>query len=183
MRPFELHMRSLPSGAFAAAWFDDARRLWNDERLAAPTPLAGEWTPPNLQLHRPSEAATPVLFNPNALAVSQNVRDSLDVFSELEFLEVDIAHCGTYFIVHVITAIELPPDTTCRLAPAPSGNLVEIMAFPDTFLSPPGFFRVLQPIGSAARRLGMTTRKIYAGGAAKQAVEQAAGKYFEAFPR
>jgi hypothetical protein len=183
MPAFELHVRSKSNGGLAAAWFENAQCLWNDERLGTPVPLAGDWTAPTLQLHRPDQGATSVLFNPNAIAVSQGLRDELAAFSDLEFLEVSIAGHGRFFILHVITAIELPPHTSIRLAPAPSGNIVELVSFPDSFTSPSGFFRVLQPVGSAARRVGNTTRALYVGSVGKSAIERTAGQFLEARPK
>jgi hypothetical protein len=142
-----------------------------------------EWIAPSLQLHRPDQEATPVLFNPNAIAVSKRLRDELAAFSELEFLEVSIDGHGTYFILHAITAIELPARTSVRIAPAPSGNIVELLSFHDAFTCPPGFFRVLQPVGSAARRMGNTTRALYVGSAGKQAIERSASLFLEARPK
>jgi hypothetical protein len=134
-----------------------------------------------LRLHRPEPTATPILFNPNALAVSKSVCDLLDEFEELEFLPVSVAGHGQFHILHVINAIELPPGSQARVAPAPSGNIVEIHAFPEAFTPPQGFFRVLQPAGSASRGAGpRTTRAVYMGPRACAAVEQAASGYLEA---
>lgn len=67
---YRIKPASLPNGQFAAAWFDDAAYLWNDERLRKQDRLLEKWEPPNLKLGDPSFTSTPVLFNPNALAVS-----------------------------------------------------------------------------------------------------------------
>lgn len=178
MSAFELHVRSNSTGDFAAAWFDDERGLWKDERLQAAAPLARHWLTPTLRLHRSGKAPA-VLFNPGAIAVSMSVRDELAGFSELEFLEVSVVGHGSFFILHVTAAIELPPHTAVRLAPQPSGNIVELLSFPSSFTPPTGFFRVLQPMGSAARRVGALTRAIYAGPLGKRAIERHAGEFLQ----
>ena len=181
MPAFELHPASKPDDSFAAAWFDDVACLWNDDRLFSAEKLSAQWIPPSLRLHRPGQVATPVLFNPSAVAVSMQLRDQLAEFNELEFLRVSIAGHGEFYILHVVNAIELPAGSQARIAPAPSGNIVEIHAFPDAFTPPPGFFRVLQPVGSASRREARrTTKAVYMGPVGRTAVEQVAGRYLEA---
>ncbi len=177
---FELYPTSKPDGSFAAAWFDDEACLWGDDRLLTAEKLAAQWTAPKLRLHGPKQTATPVLFNPNALAVSKSVCDLLKEFEELEFLPVSVSGHGQFYILHVINAIDLPPGSQARVAPAPSGNIVEIHAFPEAFTPPQGFFRVLQPAGSASRRIGpRTTKAVYLGPRGCAAVEQAASGYLE----
>ena len=157
----ELRPKSNPDGSFYATWFDDEACLWDDQRLLCPRPLESVWQPPELRIHDPAAKATAVLFNPNALAVSQGVRDALSEFAELEFLPVLIRECGIFYILHVTSAIELPPGSKAMVAPPPSGNIVEVEAFPAFYEPPSAFFRVLQPEGAAARRLGATVRAIY----------------------
>ena len=178
MPTFELQICSTPEG-FAAAWFDNESHLWDDERLRSPGSLVREWVAPRLKLYRPERGATSVLFNPNALAISQGLRDELATFSELEFLEVSIEGHGTFFIFHVTAAIEIPPQSNARVAPTPSRNVVEIRSFPESFAPPSGFFRILQPTGSAASRMNRTTRAIYLGQAGKNAIERLASPFLE----
>ena len=74
MPTFELKMRSTAEGGFAAAWFDNESHLWDDDRLSSPDSLMDTWTAPKLKLYRPDRGATSVLFNPNALAISQGLQ-------------------------------------------------------------------------------------------------------------
>jgi hypothetical protein len=171
---FELHPASKPDGSLAAAWFDDEACLWNDERLSSTTSLACSWQAPSLRLHRPKAGATPVLFNPNALAVSKGVKRKLSSFTELEFLPVHIEGHGVFYILHVTAAIELPVGSRARVAPAPSGNIVQIEAFPPSFEAEFSFFRILQPVGSAARRVAASTRATYLSSTGARAVESCA---------
>src|SRR5262245_41675172 len=121
----KLRPASTPEGRFAATWFDDERLLWDEERLHKPQPLLATWKAPSLRLLEPQ--ATPVLFNPNALAVCAEVRDALAEFTEIEFLPIEAA--GTFFIMHVVTALEAPPGCSLRRS-SPSENIVELRAFP-----------------------------------------------------
>ncbi len=180
MAVFELRPASKSDGSLAAAWFDDEACLWNDERLSSPAPIARTWRVPSLKLHRPEAGATAVLFNPNALAVSETVRDQLARFAELEFLPVQIEGHGMFYVLHVTAAIELPAGSKARAAAAPSGNIVQIEAFPKSFVPESSFFRVLQPIGSAARRTGASTRAIYLSETAVRAIDACAGGFLGA---
>jgi hypothetical protein len=179
MAIFELHAASKPDGSFAAAWFDDDEYRWNDERLSTAGSLARSWHAPSLRLHRPEAGATPVLFNPNALAVSERVKAELSSFTELEYLPLHIEGHGAYYILHVTSAIELPIGSDVRMAPE-SGNIVQIGAFPASFEPQFAFFRVLQPLGSAARRVSATTRAIYRSGSGVRAFESCADGYLVA---
>jgi len=162
MAVFELHPASTPDGNFAVAWFDDEAGLWDDERLCVPAPLAGSWHTQSLKLYRPESGVTPVLFNPNALAVSESIKNKLASFPELEFLPVHIEGHGIFHILHVTASIELPKGANARFSMNdPSDNIVEIKTFPQSFEPQFSFFRILHPVGSAARKVGATTRKIY----------------------
>jgi hypothetical protein len=179
MAVFELRPASKPDGSFAAAWFDDNKYLWNDKRLSIAGSLAGSWRAPSLKLYRPEAGVTPVLFNPNALAVSEWVKAELSSFAELEFLPVHIEGHGTYYILHVTSAIELPIGSEVRMGPE-SGNIVQIGAFPASFEPEFSFFRVLQPTGSVTRRVGRTTRTIYLSVNGVRAIESCADGYLVA---
>jgi hypothetical protein len=174
MAVFRLHPASKPDGSFAAAWFDDETCLWNDERLSSVTSLAASWQAPSLKLHRPEAGATAVLFNPNALAVSEGVKGELLSFPELEFLPLHVKGHGVFYVLHVTAAVELPAGSKARIAPAPSGNIVQIEAFPRSFEPKFSFFRVLQPVGSAARRVAASTRGIFLSAIGARAVESSA---------
>jgi hypothetical protein len=171
MAVYELHPASKPDGSFAAAWFDDEACLWNDGRLSSVTSLAASWQAPSLKLHRPEAGATPVLFNPNALAVSEGAKGELASFAGVEFLPVHVEGHGVFYVLHVTAAIELPVGSKARIAPAPSGNIVQVEAFPPSFEPEFPFFRVLQPVGSAARRIAASTRAIYLSSIGARAVE------------
>lgn len=177
MNVFEVRPASKAGGSFAAAWFDDEAYLWNDDRLSLAAPITGAWLPPSLKLHRPVQGATAVLFNPNALAVSSALKDALASFVELEFLPVCIEGHGTFHIMRTVATIELPAGSKARIAPPPSGNLVQIDAFPSSFESEHAFFRVRHPPGSAAGRAGGVTRKMYANAAGAHAIETYARAY------
>lgn len=171
MAIFELRTASREDGSLAAAWFDDDACLWNDERLRSPASIVQSWNAPSLKLQRPESGATAVLFNPNALAVSQGIRDELALFPELEFLPVAIEGHGVFYVLHVTAAVELPVGSKVRIGPAPSGNIVQIEAFPRSFAPEFSFFRVLQPAGSAARRVGASTRALYLSEKGARAVQ------------
>ncbi len=127
MTIFKLRPVSLPSGDFAPTWFDDEELLWNDERLHKPQPLLATWQVPTLRLLKPNP--TPVLFNPNAFAVSDAVRLSLAHFPEIEFLPIGVTGFGTFFVMHVTRALPLPDGSSVRRSPV-SKNIVELFAFP-----------------------------------------------------
>lgn len=105
MSAYELRQVSQPDGSFAAAWFDDRECLWDDDCLHRSDRLGQAWTPPQLRLHRPERGATPILFNPNAIAVSQEVRDELASFPEIEFLPILIDGHGMFFLFHVFAFV------------------------------------------------------------------------------
>ncbi len=180
MPVFRLSIVSEPDGTFAPAWFDDEACLWNDERLITPAPLASTWQPQALRLHRPAEGATPVLFNPNAIAVSRAIRDQLAPFSEIELLPLHIENHGEYYILHVTASVELPQGCKVRFGAPPSGNIVELFAFPRGYQPPFAFFRVMNPEGSAARRIAATELSIFMSSAGAQAIAQAAAGYLVA---
>lgn len=172
-------MRSTSKGTFAAAWVDDEAFLWNDERLGSPAPLAEVWCAPHLKLHQPKRGPTEVLFNPNAIVLSRRLVDELKTFQELEFLPVHVDGQGFFFVLHVIAAIELPAGTRARLAPPPSGNLVELHAFPRNFEPPFSFFRILQPPGSAAGASGRTAKATYVSERGRDVIASLAGDFLE----
>jgi hypothetical protein len=174
MAVFELRPASKTDGSFICAWFDDDACLWNDERLSSVASLVNAWQAPLLKLHRPAAGPTAVLFNPNAFAVSDSVRHELSSFTEIEFLPVHIAGHGVFHVLHVTAAIELPVGSKARVAPAPSGNIVQIDAFPPSFEPPFPFFRVLQPDSSAARRSSASTRSVYLSAAGARTIESCA---------
>jgi hypothetical protein len=180
MAVFQLKLASNSDGSFSAAWFDDDACLWNDERLSTVGSLATYWQAPSLKLYDPGAAATAVLFNPNAIAVSVDVRAELSSFAELEFLPLQIEGHGLFYILHVTSAIELPIGSQARVAPAPSGNIVQIDGFPGSFEPEFSFFRILQPVGSAARRVAASTRAIYLNSNGARAIESSAGGYLVA---
>ena len=175
MAVFKLQPASKPEGAFAATWFDDERMLWDDERLHKPQPIRATWKAPSLRLLKPQ--ATPVLFNPNALAVCAEVRDALADFLEIEFLPIETA--GTFFIMHVVMALEAPLGCSLRRSPV-SKNIVELRAFPAGYVPPASFFRVSQPKDSAAGRAGFCMSTIYTSATGAQSVIAACHGYLEA---
>jgi hypothetical protein len=183
MTIFEIKPSSLPNGEFAAAWFDNEQRTWEDERLHKIGALGGEWASPRLKLFRAAErGVTDVLFNPNALAVSSRVREELRRFPELEFLPIAVEGCGPFFVVHVTAAIEVSVGFSVRRAPPPSGNIVELSEFPVGYTPPASFFRVRQPADSAGGRAGYCLRAMYANKEGADAVEAACGAYLSARP-
>jgi hypothetical protein len=177
MTVFEVHFTSKANGSFGAAWFDSDTGLWNDDRLSLAAPIADAWVPPSLKLHRPEQGVTAVLFNPNALAVSCAVKGALASFKELEFLPVRIEGHGEFHIMRTVATVELPAGSKAHIAPSPSGNLVQIEAFPSSFESEHAFFRVLHPPSSAAGKAGRATRKMYANVAGAHAIETYAPDY------
>jgi hypothetical protein len=172
MTVFEIHPTSKADGSFAATWFDDETCLWNDNRLSLAAPIGEAWVPPSLKLHCPVKGATTVLFNPNALVVSCALKDALASFVELEFLPVGIEGHGEFHIMRAVATVDLPAGSRAHIAPQPSGNLVQIEAFPRSFESEHAFFRVLHPPGSAAGKAGMAMRKLYANVAGAHAIER-----------
>jgi hypothetical protein len=177
MTIFEVHPASKADGSFAAAWFDDDTCLWDDDRLSLAAPITEAWAPPSLKLHRPKQGATAVLFNPNALAVSCALKDSLASFLDLEFLPVCIAGHGEFHIMRAVSTVELPFGSKARLAAPPSGNIVEIEAFPRLFDPKHAFFRVRHPKDSASGRSGGATRQMYVNAVGANAIETYAPDY------
>ena len=177
MTIFELKPSSLPNGEFAAAWFDDEQRTWDDDRLHKVGALADVWEAPRLKLFRPERGATDVLFNPNALAVSTRVRDELRCFPELEFLPIAIEGSGPFFVLHVTVAVDVSLGFSVRRSPVPSGNVVELFEFPVGYIPPAAFFSVRQPEDSSAGRAGYCLRRIYASEVGARALEAACGTY------
>lgn len=177
---YEVAPVSLLTGEFAAAWFDDEERLWDDDRLHKPQPILAEWQAPVLLLHRPERGATEVLFNPNAYAVSSGVREFLAEFPEIEFLPVQIADHGTFFLLHVVACCTPPMGCVMRKAAGPSGNILEVKAFPAGFVPRHAFFRLSQPPNSAAGRAGYCTQHIFANAEGARALEAACGSYLSA---
>jgi hypothetical protein len=176
MQIYEIKPVSLPNGEFAAAWFDDERRLWEDDRLHRADPIALKWQPPTLTLPRSERDVTDVLFNPNAYAVSANVRNALGNFPEIEFLPIAIGK-DTYFILHVLASFAPPSGCDLRRAPPPSENIIELFAFPAGYAAQADFFRVLQPKDSAAGAARCCTRAIYASPTGARAIEGSCGRY------
>ncbi len=177
---YEVAPASLSTGEFAAAWFDDEERLWDDHRLHKPQPILAEWQAPALVLHRPERGATEVLFNPNADAVSGGVRESLAQFPEIEFLPVEIVDHGVFFLLHVVACCAPPNGCVMRTAPAPSRNILEVNAFPAGFIPQHAYFRMSQPPNSAAGRAGYCTRHIFANAEGARALNAACGSYLSA---
>lgn len=183
MATFELQSAYKPDGDSACAGFDDDACLWKDERLGFAESLKDAWRAPFLKLWRPAAGPTAVLFNPDALAVSEGVRQELASFPGLEFLPVHIEGCGVFHVLHVTAAIELPRGSDARIDAATSGNIVEIRAFPSTFVPTFPFFRVLHPPGSAARRKGPRhTLSVYLDDHAARVVESSSGGCLVAVP-
>jgi hypothetical protein len=177
MSVFKLQAFSLPDGNFASTWFDDKRLLWDDDRLHRAEPCLATWQEPRLHLLGPRP--TPVLFNPNAFAVCQDVRAALAHLSEIEFLPVHIEGFETYFIVHVVAAVAAPDRCSLRRSPV-SKNIVELLSFPPGYTPSADLFRVAQPDGSAAGRAGFCMKTIYASLAGAQSVTAACHGYLEA---
>jgi hypothetical protein len=167
MTIFKLRPVSLPSGDFAATWFDDQELLWDDERLHKPQSLQLTWQVPTLRLLKPRP--TPVLFNPNAFAVSDEVRLALAHFPEIEFLPIAVIGFGTFLVMHVTRTLPLPNGSSVRRSPV-SKNIVELFAFPKSYVPSADFFRVAQPEDSAAGMSGFCMKPIYASIAAARAI-------------
>jgi hypothetical protein len=177
---YEVAPVSLSNGEFAAAWFDDEERLWDDDRLHKPQSILAEWQAPVLVLHRPERGATEVLFNPNAYAVSSGVREVLAAFPEIEFLPIQIADHGTFFLLHVVACGSPPMGCVIRKAAGPSGNISEVKAFPAGFVPGHAFFRLSHPPKSAAGRAGYCTHHIFANAEGARALDAACGSYLSA---
>jgi hypothetical protein len=170
MNVFELTPVSTPNGEYAPMWFDNAPCTWEDKRLGKGEPLEDVWVPPDLGLPRPAAQATPVLFNPDALAVSGTVREQLSMLEGVEFLPVHIAGHGTYFILHVTACLDLPKGSRIQ-RPIPGGNVVFITAFPADFAPTAPIFRLRQPPDSPAGRAGSCIRTTFLNFTGRQAVE------------
>ena len=176
MTIFKLRPVSLPGGDFAPTWFDNEKLLWDDELLHKPHPLLAMWQVPILRLLNPTP--TPVLFNPNAFAVSEAVRLSLAHFPEIEFLPIEVTGFGVFFVVHVTRALPLPDGSSVRQSPI-SKNIVELFGFPKSYVPPADFFRVAQPEHSAAGMAGRCMSTIYTSADGARAMLAAAKGYLE----
>jgi len=181
MPAFELQPVSLPSGSFAAAWFDDEQCLWNDSRLRKPQSLRAFWNTPSLQLYRPQLGPTAVLYNPHAFAISEGMRDELSEFSELEFLPVEIKGHGLFYILHVVASLELPAGSRAHIPGAPGYNIVNIQAFPSSFEPSEAFFRIRQPALSAAGRTDSCVLSTFANARGAHAIRSLASAYISSF--
>lgn len=93
-----------------------------------------------------------MLFNPNAFAVSEEVRLSLAHFPEIEFLPIELIGFGTFFVVHVTRAPPLSDGSSVRQSPV-SKSIVELFAFPKSYVPSADFFRVAPPEHSLPREL------------------------------
>jgi hypothetical protein len=182
MGVFRVTMRSLENGVFAANWFDDEQRLWDDDRLHRGSSLIAAWKAPNLKSIRRTSGATDVMFNPNAIAVSSSVRDKLGGFPGIEFLPVDIDGEGPFSLVHVTALVDLTPGIRVNRAPPPSGNVVELQEFPADYAAPGPFFRMRQPPDSAAGSKGYCFDMIYTNDEGARALEAACGAYLTLVP-
>ena len=157
----------------APMWFDDDACTWDEPSLHKAASLKDVWQAPQLRLHRPATVPTQVLFNPNAFAVSDPVRSKLSVFSEIEFLPVQIAMHGTFFILHVVACIPIPEGCNAH---RPSnrgnpGNVVLVHSFPDGFHTKHPFFRLLQPADSPWGRQGGCMQATYLTAEGRKAIE------------
>jgi hypothetical protein len=177
MSVFKLQALSMPDGKFASTWFDDERLLWDDQRLHKAEPTLAKWQGPRLRLLEPRP--TPVIFNPNAFAVSRAVREALAHLSEIEFLPVHIEGFDTYFIMHVVSAVAAPDRCFLRRSPV-SKNIVELFSFPSDYTPGADLFRVAQPEDSAAGRAGFCMSSIYASAEGAQSVLTACQGYLKA---
>jgi len=171
---------SLPSGKFAADWFDDDRSLWEDERLFKCRSLLASWRAPKLTVRLAGCDPTPVLFNPNAYAVSASVRAGLSRSSGLEFLPIDIVGFGQFFVLHPVAAYELPPDAVAQRAPLYRGNIVNVIAFPESYVPETDFFGVRHPADSPAGRAGSRVQAMFTTDRGAQVLEAACGEYLVA---
>jgi hypothetical protein len=178
---YALEPVSLPDGSFSPEWFDDERYLWDDGRLHRVAPIAVDWVSPQLILHRPERAATPVLFNPNAFAVSEDLRRKLARFEEIEFLPIELG-VGTYYVVHVTASVEVPARAVVRRGEPHGGNIILVEAFPRQTEVAHAFFRFSQPADSAAGRAGFSVRSIFVNKVGAKAVAEVAGDYLQAVP-
>ncbi|MBK6684399.1 MAG: hypothetical protein IPG45_07985 [Deltaproteobacteria bacterium] len=183
MKVYLMAPRSRRDGMFAASWFDDAEATWEDVRLLGEGPLAQVWSPPPSFICRPPPGpATGVLFNPSAFAVSANIRDSLSRLRGIEFLPINVRGSGEYYILHVVSAVDIEEGVTARLAPPPSGNIVEVTGFGPEFLTPSDFFRVRNPPASAAGRRGYCDTAIFISEDATEALRSVAGEWIQFDP-
>lgn len=168
-----LSFRARKDGTFRASWFEDdslleeasAADLWLTRSVAANWP-AFRFT---------SMKPTPVLFNPLAMAFSEEVRDTVGEIEGVEYLPILVNESQRYFIVHVIQAIELPEGSDVH--PGPHEVMTVIRSFPRSFHGPPGLFRILQPKGTLPRSLGIAMKKFYAGEETQKRIVSAAGEY------
>ena len=182
MSLFQLTQRSGPSGAFLATWFDDDACTWDVPALRTPQTLVQQWVTPALRLHGDFADPPPVLFNPNALAFSATLKAELASFSEIEWLPVQILGRESFHILHVVSAVELPTGAVTLLPSSDGGNVGAIHSFPPDYSPPTASFRVLQPIGSPARRGNRCIPGVFMSGTGKAAIERAAGTHLYARP-
>lgn len=180
MPTFEIHAVPLPNGSFSPAWFDDDRYLWDEPLLIRTNSLVSGWRTPSLILHRPDRGITPVLYNPNAFAVSKKLKEALSHFKELEFLPIQIKDEDVFYVLHVVASLDLPFGSIAQIPGSPGNNIVDIQAFPASFNPLPSFFRIRQPSFSAAGRVGSCVRKIYVNAKAAQTINELAGDYINA---
>lgn len=180
---FVLVPKSLPDGAFAARWFDDRRGMWKDPRILGDAALASEWEiPPGFVAGPPGRSGTGVLFNPEAFAVDEAIYEGLRHLSGVEFLPISVKGLGQFFLMHPTGVTSPSSDVKVRLAPPPSGNVVEVEGFSAGFEAPSDIFRVRHPPGSAAGRLGYCNRTILVSHRAAEAIRRVAAAWLELEP-
>ncbi len=168
-----LSFRTKKGGAFRTSWFEDDSVLEEESPfdLLLTRSVAANWPAFRFTSKKP----TPVLFNPSAVAFSEEVRDTVGEIEGVEYLPILVNESQRYFIVHVIQAIELPEGS--EVHPAPPESMAVIYSFPQSFHGPPGLFRILQPKGSPPRSAGIAMGDFYAGEETQKRIVSAAGEY------
>jgi hypothetical protein len=169
---FELRPVSSSAGQLTPMWFDDESCTWDDVRLGKRGRLKESWTPPEMRLWKPARPISPVLYNPNALAVCDKIAEGLSACDELELLPVNIESHGVYFILHVVACVPISQGSEVTRAPANGGNVVTVRSFSSDYTSGNRFFRLLQPPDSPAGRQDYCIHSIYLNDEGKEIIEQ-----------
>src|SRR5262249_14864775 len=108
------------------------------------------------------------------------VRTGLSRCSGLEFLPIDIVGFGQFFVLHPLAAYELPSGGVAQRAPLYRGNIVNVIAFPASYVPETDFFGVRQPAESPAGRGGYRVQAMFATDRGAKALQAACGEYLVA---
>lgn len=178
LRIYKLHPEYDSKGDIKAAWVDDGTALM-DLDIYRRAPMADEWP---LDLTFPLGADSPltdVLFNPDGLLFSADVREALSpIAGAVEWLPISVVGHGRYHMLHPLASVDLGLNSDVHRNRV-SKNITAVRSY--DFPQPnslPACFMVNQPVDSAAGKVGFCMRGIYVREAVRAALEPFTGVGF-----